>query len=85
MSLPTLNHKLNEKSQRTTTCIKHSYYRLSEEVFVYLQSAPNFLFGYIYKRNLNIKIKNSARAKSEKLAFIYTLRFIHKTVVCHLN
>lgn len=48
---------------------------------MYLQSTPNFIFGYIYKRKLNIKIKNSARAKSEKLASIYTLRFIHKTVV----
>ena len=52
---------------------------------MYLQSTQNFLFGYIYKRKLNIKIKNSALAKSEKLAFIYTLRFIHKTVTYNLK
>jgi hypothetical protein len=32
---------------------------------------------------IKTKYKNSARAKSEKLAFIYTLRFIHKTVSVH--
>jgi hypothetical protein len=52
---------------------------------VYLESTPTFLFSYIYKRKLNIKIKNSARDKSEKLVFIYTLRFIHKTVVQNIT
>nr|AOE12689.1 hypothetical protein [uncultured bacterium] len=55
------------------------------EVFVYLQSTPNFLFGYIYKRKINIKIKNLARAKSEKLASFYTLHFIHKTDTAQLK
>ena len=32
-----------------------------------------------------MKNKNSARAKSEKLASIYTLRFIHKTVKLNIT
>jgi hypothetical protein len=34
---------------------------------------------------LEKKIKNLALAKSEKLVFIYTLRFIHKTVALTQN
>ena len=34
---------------------------------------------------LKTKYKNSARAKSEKLATIYTLRFIHKTVAINIE
>lgn len=39
---------------------------LNQKVCTFLQKPPNFLFGYIHKRKLNIEIKNSARAKSEK-------------------
>ncbi len=53
------------------------------EVFAYSQSTSSFLFGYIYKRKLNIKIKISTRAKPEKLALIYTLRFIPNDVMCN--
>jgi len=37
------------------------------------KKCAKFYLGYIYKRKLNVKIKNSACAKSEKLAFIYAL------------
>ena len=91
---PTLTFQLNNQHLKTKQNVKSTTYnnvyktQLLEafrEVFVYLESTPNFLFGYIQKRKLNIKIKNSARAISEKLAFIYTLRFIHKTVVKHFE
>jgi hypothetical protein len=45
--------------------IKNKAESAKSKACAYLQSTPNFLFGYIYKRKLNIKIKNMAKCKPE--------------------
>ncbi len=64
----------------------HTSYKLAAAggFCIFTKYAKFFIWLYL-KRKLNIKIKNSARAKSEKLVSFYTLRFIHKTVTQHLT
>ena len=49
---------------------------------IFIKSAK-FLIWLLKNDKLKTKYKNSVLCESEKLVSFYTLRFIHKTVVCH--